>query len=200
MSIDPELLMAYADGELGPIEAKRVERAIAADPAWPLPHAIKAGYLWSLTEAAFEPEAAQHLERAQALVHAATPARERAHLEALQLIAQGRWAAACRAWDLLLIDHPRDVLALQWAQLWDFYRGDSAALRARPAVPADIRIHVPTLLIWGAQDKFIGRWLADACIAQCDDGRLEVIDDATHWVQHEEPARVNRWLIDFLKA
>lgn len=33
MSIDPEMLMAYADGELGPIEAKRVERAIAADPA-----------------------------------------------------------------------------------------------------------------------------------------------------------------------
>lgn len=33
MSIDPELLMAYADGELRPIEAKRVERAIAADPA-----------------------------------------------------------------------------------------------------------------------------------------------------------------------
>lgn len=33
MSIDPELLMAYADGELSPLEAKRVERAIAADPA-----------------------------------------------------------------------------------------------------------------------------------------------------------------------
>jgi len=33
MSVDPEMLMAYADGELGPIEAKRVERAIAADPA-----------------------------------------------------------------------------------------------------------------------------------------------------------------------
>lgn len=29
----PELLMAYADGELGPIETKRVEQAIAADPA-----------------------------------------------------------------------------------------------------------------------------------------------------------------------
>lgn len=29
----PEQLMAYADGELGPIEAKRVERAIAAEPA-----------------------------------------------------------------------------------------------------------------------------------------------------------------------
>jgi hypothetical protein len=33
MSIDPEMLMAYADGELGPLDAKRVERAIAADPA-----------------------------------------------------------------------------------------------------------------------------------------------------------------------
>jgi len=33
MTIDPEILMAYADGELGPIEAKRVERAIAANPA-----------------------------------------------------------------------------------------------------------------------------------------------------------------------
>jgi hypothetical protein len=33
MSIEPETLMAYADGELGPIEAKRVERAMADDPA-----------------------------------------------------------------------------------------------------------------------------------------------------------------------
>lgn len=32
MTIDPETLMAYADGELDPIAAKRVERAIAADP------------------------------------------------------------------------------------------------------------------------------------------------------------------------
>jgi anti-sigma factor RsiW len=32
MTIDPETLMAYADGELDPLAAKRVERAIAADP------------------------------------------------------------------------------------------------------------------------------------------------------------------------
>ncbi|MBC9035181.1 anti-sigma factor [Sphingomonas sp. JC676] len=31
--MEPEMLMAYADGELDPIEAKRVERAIAADPS-----------------------------------------------------------------------------------------------------------------------------------------------------------------------
>lgn len=33
MTPDEEMLMAYADGELDPIAAKRVERAIAADPA-----------------------------------------------------------------------------------------------------------------------------------------------------------------------
>ena len=33
MTIDPETLAAYADGELDPIAAKRVERAMADDPA-----------------------------------------------------------------------------------------------------------------------------------------------------------------------
>lgn len=33
MTIDPETLAAYADGELDPLTSKRVERAIAADPA-----------------------------------------------------------------------------------------------------------------------------------------------------------------------
>ncbi|WP_294320505.1 anti-sigma factor [uncultured Sphingomonas sp.] len=33
MTIDPETLAAYADGELGPVTAKRVERAMADDPA-----------------------------------------------------------------------------------------------------------------------------------------------------------------------
>ncbi|MCW4462709.1 anti-sigma factor [Sphingomonas sp. BT-65] len=33
MTIDPETLMAYADGELDPLAAKGVEKAIAADPA-----------------------------------------------------------------------------------------------------------------------------------------------------------------------
>lgn len=33
MTIDPETLMAYADGELDPLAAKRIEAAIAVDPA-----------------------------------------------------------------------------------------------------------------------------------------------------------------------
>ena len=110
-----------------------LDAAIAADPGWALPHTMKAGFLASLTEASLLPEAAVHLAAARARSSTLSPERERAHLEAVQQVLEGRWSAACRSWDALLIDHPRDALALQWAQLWDFYRGDSVALRARPA-------------------------------------------------------------------
>ena len=73
-----------------------------------------------------------------------------------------------------------------------------AALRRPPAPLADPRVRVPTLILWGARDRFLGRGLADASAALCTDARLEWIEGATHWVQHEEPDRVNRLLIDFL--
>ncbi len=74
-----------------------------------------------------------------------------------------------------------------------------AAMRHAPAAPAEIRVSVPTLVIWGARDRFIDRRLAAKSVDLCDRGRLEMIEEATHWVQHEEPARVNRLLIDFLR-
>ena len=59
--------------------------------------------------------------------------RERHHLHALRLLAGGDWHGACNAWDALLLRHPRDALALQWAHLFDFYLGDAAQLRQRVA-------------------------------------------------------------------
>jgi tetratricopeptide (TPR) repeat protein len=120
-------MMSFYDVPFADLDA-----ATAADPGWPLPHVMKAGFLLSLTEPALLPEAEAHLSHAQALSRHATE-RERAHLQAVQLLLEGRWHAACRVWDELLIEHPRDALALQWAQLWDFYRGDATALRQRPA-------------------------------------------------------------------
>ena len=73
-----------------------------------------------------------------------------------------------------------------------------AAMRARPRTPADARIRVPTLLIWGTRDRFLGPELARPSTDLCDDGRLEFIEGASHWVQHEEADRVNRLLLDFL--
>jgi pimeloyl-ACP methyl ester carboxylesterase len=73
-----------------------------------------------------------------------------------------------------------------------------AALRSRSQASASTRIPVPTLLLWGKKDRFLGQEMAQPSIDLCDDGRLEFFEDATHWIQHEEPERVNRRLIEFL--
>jgi hypothetical protein len=120
-------MMSFYDTPLADLDS-----AIAADPGWALPHVMKAGFLLSLTEASMVAEAGALLAHARTLGRDA-PAREAAHLQAVQAVHDGRWSAACRTWDELLIDQPRDALALQWAHLWDFYRGDAVQLRQRPA-------------------------------------------------------------------
>ena len=70
--------------------------------------------------------------------------------------------------------------------------------RPLPAIK-NPRISIPTLLIWGAKDRFLGQDMAQASIDLCDKGRLVFFKEATHWVHHEEPDQVNRLLIDFLK-
>ncbi len=75
-----------------------------------------------------------------------------------------------------------------------------AALRARPRRPESTRVRVPTLLVWGTKDRFLGSEMAGPSIERCDDGRLVLVEEAGHWVQHEEPERVNRLLLDFFAA
>jgi pimeloyl-ACP methyl ester carboxylesterase len=75
-----------------------------------------------------------------------------------------------------------------------------AMMRKPPKARASRRIRVPTLLIWGAQDKFLGQEMAQPSIDRCDDGRLVFIEEATHWVQHEEAERVNQLMDAFLRS
>ena len=72
--------------------------------------------------------------------------------------------------------------------------------RALPFKPDmnDPGISPPTLVIWGARDRFLEKGLAEASLALCRSGDVVWIDDATHWVQHEEPERVNAALVGFL--
>lgn len=120
-------MLSYNDTPLADLAQARQD-----DPGWLLPLVMQAGYLLSLTEPAQAAEVAGLLRQADALDAAAT-VRERAHLDAVRALAEGRWHQACRIWDDLLLDHPRDALALHWAQLWDLQRGDAPHLRLRPA-------------------------------------------------------------------
>jgi epoxide hydrolase 4 len=69
-----------------------------------------------------------------------------------------------------------------------------AALRHPPKRSTLIRITVPTLLIWGAQDQFLMREMAQPSIDLCDNGRLVFFETATHWVVHEEAEQVTALL------
>jgi pimeloyl-ACP methyl ester carboxylesterase len=60
-------------------------------------------------------------------------------------------------------------------------------------------IKMPMLLIWGLDDKFGEVSGAEASLALCECGEKLLIEGATHWVHHEEPARVNAALIAFLR-
>lgn len=73
-----------------------------------------------------------------------------------------------------------------------------AAFRVKPSRADSVRVKPPTLVIWGMKDQFLGSEMAQPSVDYCEDGRLERIDEATHWVQHDEPERVNRLLLDFI--
>jgi epoxide hydrolase 4 len=61
------------------------------------------------------------------------------------------------------------------------------------------RIQTPVELIWGAHDPAAGIELARRSIARCDQGQLDLIEGATHWIQHERPDQVQRLIERFFR-
>ena len=70
-----------------------------------------------------------------------------------------------------------------------------AIVRERPS-PERTTVEVPTLVIWGAKDRFLTRRMAGRSVEHCADGRLLTLETATHWVVHEEPHRVAEAIAD----
>lgn len=107
-----------------------VDAALAAAPEMVMAHVLKA-YLHLLgTEPLALPVARKCLATAADL---AATERERGHLEAARLLAEGRWRAAGRVLEDVSIAYPCDALALQAGHQIDFFRGDSRMLRDRIA-------------------------------------------------------------------
>jgi pimeloyl-ACP methyl ester carboxylesterase len=81
----------------------------------------------------------------------------------------------------------------------NYYR---AALRQSPRrAQSRMRpIAAPTLVIWGERDAYLGAELAEPEPRWVPDVRVERIPEASHWVQHEAPERVNELLVEFLRG
>ena len=78
----------------------------------------------------------------------------------------------------------------------DYYRANAWTLGQTP--PA--RIEVPTLMIWGEQDKALGLELTQGYGPLVADFTLERLPGVSHWVQQEAPDAVNARLLAWLES
>ncbi len=61
-------------------------------------------------------------------------------------------------------------------------------------------VSVPTLIIWGENDKALGKELTyDMDKYFTAPYRVEYLSRCSHWVQHEYPEKVNSLILDFIK-
>ena len=74
-----------------------------------------------------------------------------------------------------------------------------AAARHPPKSRGPRTVSVPTLLLWGERDRFLGKEMIDPSAALLEEGRVLRFPEATHWLQHEEPEAVNQHLIDHFR-
>ena len=75
-----------------------------------------------------------------------------------------------------------------------------AAIQMPPDMSGDLRIRVPTLMLWGAQDIALSREMAQPSLDLCDEGELVFFESSSHWVQHDASESVNKHLVDFFTA
>ncbi len=74
------------------------------------------------------------------------------------------------------------------------------AVVQQPPQSPDPLVKIPTLILWGKKDPYLKWEMAEESLARCVDGQLIFFDDATHWIQHEEPDRVNELMVKFFKS
>ena len=74
-----------------------------------------------------------------------------------------------------------------------------ALFRTRVKFPDKI-VRVPTRILWGERDAFLLAEMARESLRHCTNAELFTFANATHWLQHEEPARVSELLIDFFRG
>jgi tetratricopeptide (TPR) repeat protein len=109
-----------------------VDRLIAANPGFVMAHAFRAGMMATTGDKAFEGELAKSVAAAEALLPKAND-RERLHVAAARAWLDGRFEDANDVWGRAALLYPRDILAVQFAQLADFFLGYSHMLRDRVA-------------------------------------------------------------------
>ena len=106
----------------------RLKATFDADPAMPMAHVLKGCFFqymavpWALAKT---PEIVAKLRGSMKQLLA----REQMHVLGLEAWVKGDLRGAIRVYETILLDHPRDFLALKLANFFHFYLGDSKNVR-----------------------------------------------------------------------
>ncbi|MDJ0684720.1 MAG: tetratricopeptide repeat protein [Alphaproteobacteria bacterium] len=109
-----------------------VDEILAERPDFVMGWVFKAAVLTQAMETRIYDDMVHALQRAEALWDKANE-RERGHILAIRKWVDGDFYGAVEQWDAVLVDHPRDLLALQLAHLSDVLLGDTLNQRDRVA-------------------------------------------------------------------
>jgi pimeloyl-ACP methyl ester carboxylesterase len=91
---------------------------------------------------------------------------------------------------------------IAWSQkkamtsMMNWYRAGTRKSKLRWKSP---RINIPTLMIWGKDDRYLSVKMAKPSIQYCDNGTLKILEGTSHWVHQDKPDEVNSYILDFLK-
>jgi tetratricopeptide (TPR) repeat protein len=107
-----------------------LDATLAEAPDFVAGHLFKALAIFTTSEKQLVPAAQAALAEARRRLGRAND-RERALAEAASRFVEGDWGAGCWQLDRVLVEHPRDAMALQVAHLMDFFLGDAQNLRNR---------------------------------------------------------------------
>jgi tetratricopeptide (TPR) repeat protein len=125
--IAQSLLHGYYGDPVGAID-----EVLAEDPAFVMGHVMRAGMMITASDQCVESMLRDSVKAAESL-HGVANERERRHTAAARAWLDGDLAGSLRHYADILVDHPRDTLALQVGHIGDFLLGRSAMLRDRVA-------------------------------------------------------------------
>lgn len=74
-----------------------------------------------------------------------------------------------------------------------------AMVQTKQEPPKSFDVTMPMILMWGEEDVAMLTEMADQSMAYCKEGCLIKFPGTSHWIQHEQAAKINPLIEDFFK-